>query len=138
MTGHGALHARAQGVRYTRVKTPVSFNNLVNLNDPPATNESEVDDLMPSVTLRYDVTDTFRLRANYGETLRRQPNAGEVRNIQEKQTQPPERVLPHERRLLLRGQSEVVGQDVTGRGLLTEQGHLPSPPAQPGASTPGH
>ena len=32
---------------------------------------SEVDDLMPSLTLRYDVTDDFRLRFNYGETLRR-------------------------------------------------------------------
>jgi iron complex outermembrane receptor protein len=64
------LHGQA-GVRYTRVKTPVSFNNLVDLDEPPATNESEVDDLMPSVTLRYDITDDLRVRANYGETLRR-------------------------------------------------------------------
>jgi iron complex outermembrane receptor protein len=59
------------GLRYVKVSTPIEFNNLV-LPDRPETRAlTDVDDVMPSVTLRYDVTDAFRMRANYGETLRR-------------------------------------------------------------------
>jgi iron complex outermembrane receptor protein len=61
------------GVRYTRVETPIEFTDLVAAGNPVTTAESTVSDFMPSVTLRYNVTDDFRLRANYGETLRR-PN----------------------------------------------------------------
>lgn len=64
------FHAQA-GVRYSRVSTPIEFNNLVLAGQPETRAKSNVDDIMPSVTLRYDVTDNFRLRANYGETLRR-------------------------------------------------------------------
>ncbi len=64
------FHAQA-GVRYSRVSTPIEFNDLVVAGQPETKAKSEVDDVMPSVTLRYDVTDSFRLRANYGETLRR-------------------------------------------------------------------
>ena len=64
------FHAQA-GVRYSKVSTPIEFNNLVAAGQPETRDKSEVDDFMPSVTLRYDVTDSFRLRANYGETLRR-------------------------------------------------------------------
>jgi iron complex outermembrane recepter protein len=64
------FHAQA-GVRYSKVSTPIEFNDLVAPGQPETRAKSEVDDVMPSVTLRYDVTDNFRLRANYGETLRR-------------------------------------------------------------------
>jgi iron complex outermembrane recepter protein len=64
------LHGNA-GVRYVSVKTPLVFDDLINTANPPTHQENKVDDLLPSVTLRYDITDAFRLRANYGETLRR-------------------------------------------------------------------
>jgi iron complex outermembrane receptor protein len=59
------------GVRYVRVDTPIEFTDLIPDALPVFTAKSEVSDVMPSVTLRYDITDNFRLRANYGETLRR-------------------------------------------------------------------
>jgi TonB-dependent receptor len=59
------------GVRYSKVSTPIEFNNLVLAGQPETRAKTSVDDIMPSVTLRYSVTDDFRLRANYGETLRR-------------------------------------------------------------------
>jgi iron complex outermembrane recepter protein len=64
------FHGNA-GVRYVNVKTPLVFDDLVNTANPPTRRENKVDDFMPSVTLRYDITEDFRLRANYGETLRR-------------------------------------------------------------------
>jgi iron complex outermembrane receptor protein len=64
------FHGQA-GVRYVKVETPLVFDDLVNTNNPPTEQENSVSDLMPSVTLRYDFTDNLRLRANYGETLRR-------------------------------------------------------------------
>jgi iron complex outermembrane recepter protein len=56
------LQAQA-GLRYVKVDTGLEFAGL--------TSDKDVDDLMPSVTLRYSITDDFRLRFNYGETLRR-------------------------------------------------------------------
>ena len=56
------LHAQA-GVRYSQVDTPIEFNNLVLAGQPETAASSSVDDIMPSLTLRYDVTDSFRLRA---------------------------------------------------------------------------
>jgi iron complex outermembrane receptor protein len=56
------LQAQA-GLRYAKVDNDLEFAGLSRSND--------VDDLMPSVTLLYSVTDDFRLRFNYGETLRR-------------------------------------------------------------------
>jgi TonB-dependent receptor len=64
------FHGQA-GLRYVKVKTPLVFNNLIDPDEPPGRQENSVDDLMPSVTLRYNFTDELRLRANYGETLRR-------------------------------------------------------------------
>jgi iron complex outermembrane recepter protein len=63
---------RAQlGVRYVEVTTPLTFTNLVDNALPQTSDKSKVDDALPFLTLRYDVTDDIRLRLNYGETLRR-------------------------------------------------------------------
>jgi len=59
------------GLRYSQLNTPMEFTNLVAPGLPETSTHSKVDDLMPNVTLRYNVTDDFRLRLNYGETLRR-------------------------------------------------------------------
>jgi iron complex outermembrane receptor protein len=59
------------GLRYVDVSTPIEFNDLVAPGQPETRAKSSVDDVMPSVTLRYEFTDDFRVRANYGETLRR-------------------------------------------------------------------
>jgi TonB-dependent receptor len=59
------------------VHTPIEFNDLVAPGQPETRAMSKVDDVMPSVTLRWEITDGFRLRANYGETLRR-PNFGDL------------------------------------------------------------
>jgi TonB-dependent receptor len=64
------FHGNA-GLRYVKVETPLVFDDLINTANEPTRRENEVDDVMPSITLRYDITDDFRLRANYGETLRR-------------------------------------------------------------------
>jgi len=70
------VHAEV-GVRYVKVDTPIEFTDLVQASLPLYTAKQSVDDVMPSVTLRWDVTDDFRLRANYGETLRR-PNFADL------------------------------------------------------------
>jgi len=59
------------GVRYSKLNTPMEFTDLVSPTLEENSTSSEVDDLMPSATLRYNITDDFRLRLNYGETLRR-------------------------------------------------------------------
>jgi TonB-dependent receptor len=64
------FHAEV-GVRYVKVDTPIEFTDLIPQDLPVYTARQSVDDIMPSVTLRWDITDDFRLRANYGETLRR-------------------------------------------------------------------
>jgi iron complex outermembrane receptor protein len=64
------LRAQA-GVRYVKVDTELEFTDLVNNALPVTSDSSDVDDLMPSLTVLYSVTDDFRLRFNYGETLRR-------------------------------------------------------------------
>jgi len=61
------------GLRYVKVSTPIEFNDLVAPGQPETSAASSVSDLMPSATLRYNITDDLRLRLNYGETLRR-PN----------------------------------------------------------------
>ena len=65
------------GLRYVTVTTPIDFTDLVHIDNAPTSAVSEVSDLMPSVTLRYNITDAFRLRFNYGETLRR-PDFGQL------------------------------------------------------------
>ncbi len=62
------FHVQA-GVRFVKVDTDMAFTDLT--TDQFSTDSSSVDDLMPSVTLRYDITDELRARLNYGETLRR-------------------------------------------------------------------
>jgi TonB-dependent receptor len=64
------LQAQA-GLRYVNVGTDLEFTDLVDPTLPETNDKSDVDDILPSVTLRYSVTDDFRLRLNYGETLRR-------------------------------------------------------------------
>ncbi|MES1263717.1 MAG: TonB-dependent receptor, partial [Peristeroidobacter soli] len=53
------LHGNA-GVRYVQVDTPLVFNDLVT-GGAPIHRKNSVDDLMPSVTLRYDITDDLRV-----------------------------------------------------------------------------
>jgi len=69
------FHVNA-GVRYVKVDTDMTFVDVLNPTQPDSASSS-VDDLLPSVTLRFDVTDEFRLRANYGESLRR-PNFADL------------------------------------------------------------
>jgi TonB-dependent receptor len=57
------------GVRFVSVDTDMVFTDVVTSASSKAS--KSVDDVMPSFTLRYSVTDDFRLRFNYGETLRR-------------------------------------------------------------------
>jgi iron complex outermembrane recepter protein len=64
------LQAQA-GLRYVNVSTPLEFTDLVDPNLSESRSKSEVDDVLPSATLRYRVTNEFGLRLNYGETLRR-------------------------------------------------------------------
>lgn len=64
----GKLRGQA-GVRYVSVDTDMSFRDVI--SDAASSASKSVDELLPSVTLRYFVTDEVRLRFNYGETLRR-------------------------------------------------------------------
>jgi TonB-dependent receptor len=64
------LKAQA-GVRYVSVDTDMAFNDQ--LTGARKLDSTKVTDLLPSVTVRYDLTDDFTLRFNYGKTLRR-PN----------------------------------------------------------------
>lgn len=59
------------GGRFVHVKTDMDFTDYytgVNSSDT-----AKVSDFLKSATIRYDITDEFRVRFNYGETLRR-PN----------------------------------------------------------------
>jgi iron complex outermembrane receptor protein len=64
------FHVQA-GLRYVNVDTHMGFTDVISGEFSNA--DQSVDELLPSVTLRFDVTEDFRLRFNYGETLRR-PN----------------------------------------------------------------
>ena len=57
------------GVRFVKVDTDMVFTDVISLDG--ASDSTSVDDLMPSVTLRYAFTPDFGARLNYGETLRR-------------------------------------------------------------------
>lgn len=57
------------GVRYVSVDTDMDFVNVIT-SDASSASKS-VNDLLPSLTLRYAVTDDLTVRFNYGETLRR-------------------------------------------------------------------
>lgn len=57
------------GLRYVSVDTDMDFINVI---DGVASDANKsVNDLMPSLTLRYGITDDLMVRFNYGETLRR-------------------------------------------------------------------
>lgn len=58
------------GLRYVDVDTNLIFNDRYN-NGAQRTASQKTSRLLPSVTLRFDVTNSFRIRFNYGETLRR-------------------------------------------------------------------
>jgi TonB-dependent receptor len=59
------------GARYVNVDAPLEFQDLVDLTKARTHSKNKVSDVLPSATLRYAITDDFRLRLNYGETLRR-------------------------------------------------------------------
>ncbi|MFT4076371.1 MAG: TonB-dependent receptor [Asticcacaulis sp.] len=63
------------GLRYVTVDTDMTFYDQATATQASASKHA--DRLMPSVTLRYDFTDQFDMRFNYGETLRR-PNFGDL------------------------------------------------------------
>lgn len=81
------FHVQA-GVRYVDVDTDLVFTDRLTGNVTGASQGTAR--FLPSVTLRYDVANNFRVRFNYGETLRRpgfadlNPNfnlAGDLTNI---------------------------------------------------------
>lgn len=57
------------GVRYVSVDTPMDFTDVISGTRSSA--KKSVSDVLPSLTLRYALTDDVNLRFNYGETLRR-------------------------------------------------------------------
>ncbi|QAY75439.1 TonB-dependent receptor [Sphingosinicella sp. BN140058] len=59
------------GVRYVYVDTDMDFTDALTLTSSSAS--SSLSEVLPSVTLRYDIMDNLRFRFNFGETLRR-PN----------------------------------------------------------------
>jgi iron complex outermembrane recepter protein len=71
-----ALHGEV-GVRYVNVDTGMDFTDLSQASLPKSDASAQVDDILPSLTLRYDFSNDFHMRFNYGETLRR-PNFGDL------------------------------------------------------------
>jgi iron complex outermembrane receptor protein len=65
------------GARYVDVSTDMTFTDLVDAALPQTNADSSVDELLPFLTVRYNVRDDLRLRLNYGETLRR-PNFADL------------------------------------------------------------
>jgi TonB-dependent receptor len=57
------------GLRYVYVDTDLSFTDRYSL--VTTTGSDVTRKLLPSVTVRYEITDDLRLRLNYGETVRR-------------------------------------------------------------------
>ena len=66
------------GVRYVTVNTDMTFYDQA--AGTSASASKHTDRLLPSATLRYDFTDEFDMRLNYGETLRR-PNFGDLNPV---------------------------------------------------------
>ena len=64
----GKLKGQA-GVRYVSVDTDMAFTNVI--TSVNSGTSKSVSDLLPSLTLRYAITDDVMVRFNYGETLRR-------------------------------------------------------------------
>nr|WP_298716513.1 TonB-dependent receptor [uncultured Steroidobacter sp.] len=57
------------GLRYVSVDTPMQFTDVI--DGDRTSSKKSVSELLPSLTLRYAVTEDVNLRFNYGETLRR-------------------------------------------------------------------
>ncbi len=57
------------GVRFVTVDTDMLFTDVISGQQFDA--DASVDDVLPALTLIYSASDNFRLRLNYGETLRR-------------------------------------------------------------------
>ncbi len=57
------------GARYVSVDTPMQFTDVISGAESAV--KKSVSDVLPSLTLRYALTDDLNLRFNYGETLRR-------------------------------------------------------------------
>ncbi|UIJ47180.1 TonB-dependent receptor [Sphingomonas cannabina] len=64
------------GVRYVTVDTDAHFFDRYN-NGAESSSSPGSQRFLPSFTARYEITDNLRIRANYGETLRR-PNFGDI------------------------------------------------------------
>ncbi|WP_375286928.1 TonB-dependent receptor [Sphingomonas sp.] len=58
------------GVRFVAVDTQANFIDRFNNNRPSSASPGS-DRFLPSFTARYEITNNFRVRFNYGETLRR-------------------------------------------------------------------
>jgi TonB-dependent receptor len=65
----GEKLAAQVGVRFVTVDTDMVFTDVI--SGTPFEADASVDDILPALTLIYSATDNFRLRLNYGETLRR-------------------------------------------------------------------
>jgi len=57
------------GLRYVSIDTPMQFTDII--TDARSSTKKSDSELLPSMTLRYALTDDVNLRFNYGETLRR-------------------------------------------------------------------
>ncbi|MGK6321418.1 TonB-dependent receptor [Sphingomonas sp. DT-204] len=64
------------GVRYVTVDTDARFFDRYD-NGAESSSSPGSERFLPSFTARYEITDNLRIRANYGETLRR-PNFGDI------------------------------------------------------------
>jgi TonB-dependent receptor len=58
------------GVRYVKVNTDMAFTDLLAADGVVTNASKDVSSVLPSVTVRYDLTKNLRVRFNYGETLR--------------------------------------------------------------------
>src|SRR5690606_26284739 len=58
------------GARYTGSQTDMWFYDTTNTDAPPATASADNSKLLPSIMLRYHITDDLMLRTAYTETLR--------------------------------------------------------------------
>ncbi|MFT4075076.1 MAG: TonB-dependent receptor [Asticcacaulis sp.] len=65
------------GLRYVDIETDLNFYQLVDSSVVETTAQKQISKVLPSATLRYDVSDDILVRLNYGETLRR-PNFGDL------------------------------------------------------------
>lgn len=63
------------GLRFVSMSSDMKFTDLDTLAKSSA--DADVSKLLPSLSLRYDLTDNLRMRFSYGQTIRR-PNFGDL------------------------------------------------------------